>query len=504
MKNLLIATLSLALALTLLVHWLHLKEPAGGSAREAGGEHSDLVQVWVDELIGSPEESYYYELADLWNQTHPGVKVKMTVMAHSGYESKLRIALASGQPPDVCLGGLESLENLRYTGKAEDLAVTIPEEFFPRSRVKELGPVVETLILRDGRPTTFPVYRYSYGGFILANRAMLLEAGCDDEEIRRNGWTFEQFRDACRKITRDTNGDGTPDIWAFGAALVHLNQLFLHEFGPAVWGKEVHRRSLMAWDQAKQRWDVHPALTEEQIRIVFALFDDLINEDKVWNPAYFGMNWNEINEELIGKRRLAMAFGEMPWVPKTRLDMWDLEEKQGVVHENPRPDLTVVWMPTLKAGDRPVPRSGLYGFNVMRQTPYKGDEHTHNAIRVALFITHPVHLVRSQFRRFRHLPADPVRFSRMFPEMVDPADKWVRFYEEVFNSDIPLAEPPLGSETPDLENYLKLRVEFTRWMEKSGITYLQEVIFRRMTPEEGARKFMEDLRALPRSVYSAP
>ena len=120
-----------------------------------------------------------------------------------------------------------------------------------------MGPVFEQFALRDGLPFMFPVYRYCYAGVLLANRTMLQEAGFDDEEINRNGWTFEQFREACRKITRDTDGDGTPDVWGFGAALIHLKHLFLYEFGPGVWGREVAERTLLGFDESTGRWTRH-------------------------------------------------------------------------------------------------------------------------------------------------------------------------------------------------------------------------------------------------------
>jgi len=122
MKNITIAALLLILGLS----WAWFLTQRHGEQRKAVGSSvgtPDTVTVWVNELIGSPDEAYYYELEDLWNATHPNVTMKMSVMSHAGYQSKLRVAIASGQPPDVCMGGLETLESLKYSGKALDLAV---------------------------------------------------------------------------------------------------------------------------------------------------------------------------------------------------------------------------------------------------------------------------------------------------------------------------------------------------------------------------------------------
>src|SRR5438046_8835216 len=97
-------------------------------------------------------------MTDLWNSIEPNVHMKMAVMSHGGYESKLRVAIASGQPPDVCFSGLETLESLQYSGKATNLAVPIPEKYFPDSRLADLGDTARKSITPHGRPTVFPIW----------------------------------------------------------------------------------------------------------------------------------------------------------------------------------------------------------------------------------------------------------------------------------------------------------------------------------------------------------
>lgn len=51
------------------------------------------------------------------------------------------------------------------------------------------------------------------------NRALLRAANVPDlwTYVEKGTWTFDTFRAVCKKLTRDTNGDGKPDIWAFTA-----------------------------------------------------------------------------------------------------------------------------------------------------------------------------------------------------------------------------------------------------------------------------------------------
>jgi hypothetical protein len=492
MRRLTIPILAIALVLSWLWFWTRLESPAvqpSGAASTAIKQ--DTVTVWVNELLGSPDESYYYALADLWNSIEPNVHMKMSVLSHAGYDSKLRVAIASGQPPDVAFGGLATLETLKYSGKASDLAVPIPDKFFPKEKLDEMGDIVQRSVIRDGHPTIFPIWRYSYGGIILANNEMLRAAGFNDDEIRKHGWTIDQFREAAKRMTRDTDGDGKTDTWGFGAALVHCQHLFLDEFGPGIWGRDIARNNLLFYDKDQKRWIIHPKLTEAQIEQCFKLFDDLINVDKSWNPAYFGMGFGEIIDDLTVHRRLGMTFGETPWVPRLRREIWQSNVALGA-HQLEPPELTAIWMPTAKPGEFPCPRAGVMGFSVLKQIPYKGDAHTDNAMRVALFLTHPVHLARSQIRSFRHLPPDPKAFGEIYPELMHSDDKWVQFYNHVMDSGIPI----VADEPVDPSDNARLGAKLDHWMTKQGMEYLQEVIFRKISVHEGAERFYHDLKKL--------
>jgi hypothetical protein len=180
-----------------------------------------------------------------------------------------------------------------------------------------------------------------------------------------------------------------------------------------------------------------------------------------------------------------------------RIDMWETNKSLGA-KQPPLADLTDIWMPTLRAGDRPVPRVGSMGFSVMKQVPYRGDAHTENATRFAYFLTNPVHLARSQVRQFRHLP--PSReLGEIFPELLHADDKWVRFYNEVINSDVGIVPATMSPDDPGAAQYGALRVKVDEWLSRQGIDYLQQVIYQKLTPHEGATKFFSDLKAIEKA-----
>lgn len=55
---------------------------------------------------------------------------------------------------------------------------------------------------------------------ILFNRQLIRDAGYNDKELQRlaldGKWTWDKMMEIARKITKDTNGDGQPDVWGFG------------------------------------------------------------------------------------------------------------------------------------------------------------------------------------------------------------------------------------------------------------------------------------------------
>lgn len=501
MKNLLITALGVALALSWLLFFTWLERPTGDEVEGTTDIRTDVIHVWVNELLGSPDEAYYYELANCWNAANPHLKIKLAVMSHAGYESKLRVAIASGQPPDVCQGGIEAFESLQYSGKTTNLAAEIPDDLFPISELEAMGSIVMQAAVRDGKQYVFPIYRYLYGGFLMANRTMLREAGFDDETIRREGWTFAEFREACKRMTKDLDGDGKTDVWGFGASLKNLEQLLEIEFGPGIWGKEIARRQLIGYDETTKRWTRNPGLTEDDIYQAFLLFHQLYNVDRSWNPQTLQYTIFELHDEVDVHQRLGMTFCSVPWMPKMRQEIWDLEVKQGVKKSFPFPELTAFWMPTLRKGDRPSPVGGVYGLSVLKQSPYKGDAHTRNACRVALYLTHPVHLARSQFRSFRHLPPDTERFGKIFPELLNLEDPWVRFYNQAVESGYWHVRAAQASDTPDIGAFQQVLLEKTNWLRRTGLGYLEEVIYQKRTPEEAAKLFFNGLKEAADSTY---
>lgn len=80
--------------------------------------------------------------------------------------------------------------------------------------------IMEPYIDDDGNVYALSANKYvEPRNFLFYNKRLFREAGIDPEEpynLQASGdWTWDVFWDYCEKLTRDTNGDGIPDTYAF-------------------------------------------------------------------------------------------------------------------------------------------------------------------------------------------------------------------------------------------------------------------------------------------------
>lgn len=178
-----------------------------GAAACGGAPIRDCVRVvsWADYREAALEE----EIVDSFEVRNPGIPVCFESLSGAGiYREKVLTSIAAGTPPGVFL--LDGIDIPAFLSQDVllDLAPLAgrvgidPAAFHPRLR---------ELFERDGRLIAFPK------GFtpmvVYYSRDVFDSAGVAYPEA---GWTWDEFRAAAAALTRDTDGDGTPDTWGFG------------------------------------------------------------------------------------------------------------------------------------------------------------------------------------------------------------------------------------------------------------------------------------------------
>jgi ABC-type glycerol-3-phosphate transport system substrate-binding protein len=118
--------------------------------------------------------------------------------------------------------------------------------------------------------------------FLFFNKRLFEEAGIDPEEpydLQASGdWTWDVFMDYCERLTRDTNGDGTTDVYGYVGFEIEAAQGFLFSNNAQFIKRDENGLFYNAMNE--------PEFLEAM------QFAKEINERGYWCPSPEGAEWN--------------------------------------------------------------------------------------------------------------------------------------------------------------------------------------------------------------------
>ncbi|MGQ9456395.1 MAG: ABC transporter substrate-binding protein [Armatimonadota bacterium] len=143
------------------------------------------------------------KLPERYKKLHPNIQVEIQQVPGNQYYQRLKIQFAAGVAPDIMQMAYDQLPSFAERNTLEPLDRLIKRDRFPVDEMfTQLIPALKYKGKFYGLPrgwTTFVLYY---------NRDMFREARVP---FPREGWTWDDFLYACKKITRDTDGDGRID-----------------------------------------------------------------------------------------------------------------------------------------------------------------------------------------------------------------------------------------------------------------------------------------------------
>jgi multiple sugar transport system substrate-binding protein len=236
-------------------------QPASAPASEAPQPAASGEPVEITYMMwGSPEElAVWQKIVDEFQAANPNIKVKADVSDWDSYWNKLKTLYAGGTPPDVF-----AMDGPLYPDWAS------------RGVLLNLQPYIDKSPgLLDGLyPNTLETYKRSDGYYglprdfqtivLFYNKDMFDKAGVP---YPTDKWTMNDLREAAKKLTRDTDGDGKIDQWGFSPDLWDM-ELFWSE---AIWA---HGGQVLSDDHSKT------LLTEGQARDAWHFIADMVTTDK--------------------------------------------------------------------------------------------------------------------------------------------------------------------------------------------------------------------------------
>lgn len=158
----------------------------------------------ITALLPPVSADYQNELPkwiDEYQKKNPNITVKLTTASWEDFTQKLDVQVNAGTPPDVAFIGSDGVSKYVNSGMAVDIS-----KYLDSAKLKDYEPKVINYFKNGNGQYGLPAYVdiQCLGG----NKAMLEKAGIDWKSIQKNGWTYDQFREAIKKgVVKD--GDNT-------------------------------------------------------------------------------------------------------------------------------------------------------------------------------------------------------------------------------------------------------------------------------------------------------
>jgi len=148
-------------------------------------------------------------LLDRYKEQNPHVSIEIQQVPGLQYYQRLKIQAAAGVTPDIMQLAYNQIPSFAERGVLHPLDDLIARDRFPVDGMfPEIVPALKYEDRFYGLPrgwTTFVLYY---------NKDMFRDAGVP---FPHDGWTWDDFLDAARKLTKDTDGDGRTDQFALDA-----------------------------------------------------------------------------------------------------------------------------------------------------------------------------------------------------------------------------------------------------------------------------------------------
>ncbi|HMB01672.1 MAG TPA: sugar ABC transporter substrate-binding protein [Spirochaetota bacterium] len=162
---------------------------------------------------GTPEEvKSTRKLLKLFSQKHPDIKVQFTYEPWSGYWNKLQAQMAAGAGPDVFLMGAIYIADFYEKGMLKNL-----QPFFDKDKIDLSAYYQSPFEIFTFNKQLYGFPRDLNAIVLFYNKDLFDKAGVSYPD---NSWTWNDYRKAAQKLTRDKDNDGNMDIWGTSTAMI--------------------------------------------------------------------------------------------------------------------------------------------------------------------------------------------------------------------------------------------------------------------------------------------
>lgn len=180
----------------------------------AGAQGSATITMWtfLDPNRPGGRERALKTMIEGFEAQNPGLRVRVEPQVWTTMAERFVLGHNARNAPDICWVNAENLGLVLGMEAAADLT-PIVSGWSAQRRADLLMPSMLEAVTQRGRTLAMPLMATTW--VLMARRDLMAAAGVTLEQIR----TWDGVLEAARAMTRDTNGDGQPDIWGIGLGI---------------------------------------------------------------------------------------------------------------------------------------------------------------------------------------------------------------------------------------------------------------------------------------------
>ncbi len=163
-----------------------------------------VLQYW---MWDPPFKDVEQEMIDRFQATHPDIKVEITAIASKEYWTKMAAMAAAREMPDVFAMSSGLVEKFAGQNAIADLTPFVEKDL---NQDDYFWSILKSSFNIDGKYYAVPFAWV--GTVIFYNKTLFDEAKLSYPEW---GWTWDEFLEAAKALTKDTDGDGKTDTWGY-------------------------------------------------------------------------------------------------------------------------------------------------------------------------------------------------------------------------------------------------------------------------------------------------
>jgi len=178
-----------------------------GCAKKDTGIIKLRISSWGD----LPTRDAIMQLTKNYEQQHPDVKIAVEHLNYWGYWQKLPVEIAGRSAPDILM-----MVDDRFLYYASKGALVDLEPYIEKDKetfnINDYFPIAIEACSWNGHLYCLPK-SFSLPVVMYYNKDLFDK---EDVEYPKEGWTWSDFLNKAKKLTKDLDGDGKPDQWGVG------------------------------------------------------------------------------------------------------------------------------------------------------------------------------------------------------------------------------------------------------------------------------------------------